>query len=312
MNNSALPGKIVTHHGYGEALAHTISFAFFKRFGPHRIASFGFVLFLFFLAPCPSQKLHGAEIPFDLEDRIILLKGFINGNGPQNLILDTGASETIITPPTAKKLGIRGIATTADQSIAKVDSISVGDAMVKNLPTYIFDPPQAISLRLDKGIDYHGILGYSFLSQFVTTIDYQKKTIELSSHQDFRSPKSSANILFDLVDHHIYIKGSIDGKTPVVLLFDTGAAETILCRQTAKQLNIQGSPMAHPPDALTATLGSLTVGQAMLKDLQIVIYDPPQAPVSGIRYDGILGYNFLSQFRITIDYQNRLLALTRE
>src|SRR2546422_1684859 len=122
----------------------------------------------------------GAEIPFELEGRVIFVKGTINDRGPYTLILDTGATETILTPPTARALGIKAVPAGGHQAIAVAQSIAVGGVSVRNFPVFVFDPPEALSLRLDHGMNYHGILGHSFLSQFVVTIDYRHKTVRLT------------------------------------------------------------------------------------------------------------------------------------
>ena len=40
---------------------------------------------------------------------MILVNGSINGKGPYQFIVDTGATETVITPPTAQALKISSV-----------------------------------------------------------------------------------------------------------------------------------------------------------------------------------------------------------
>ena len=105
-----------------------------------------------------SGLLHAAtdDVPFTVAGRVMFVKAMINDAGPFSFILDSGASQTLVTPPTASRLGIKSY-----RSISllkgKIDSIAVGSAAVKNLTVYIYDPPQALPLRLNHGINYHGI-----------------------------------------------------------------------------------------------------------------------------------------------------------
>ncbi len=255
------------------------------------------------------------EVPFQIEkdDGVIFVKGSINGGSPQLFILDTGATETIITPPAAEALGIHGQSAWGGDPVTKVNSISVGGATVSDVTVFVFDPPQALSLRLNRGINYNGILGCSFLSQFVITIDYQKKILIFIPHQNKQSSgenktdTSTDEIPFEVVNNHIHVKGWVNKKGPLTLLFDTGATATLLTQYTARRFGIGGTPLISPPGAFFTDLDSLSVGRTVIKKMPIIIYDPPQA--SGIEYNGILGYTFMSRFLVTIDYRRKILTL---
>ena len=126
------------------------------------------------------------EIPILIEGRVPFVKGSINGRGPFTFILDTGATETVITPPTAQMLGVRALPVSTRQKKGTVKTLQVGKYELQNLQVYVFDPPQALPLRLDKGMNYHGILGYSFLSRFVTTLDYRNETVRFERAAEYR------------------------------------------------------------------------------------------------------------------------------
>src|SRR5579872_2770442 len=73
-------------------------------------------------------------------NRIMLVPVMINGKGPFNLILDTGATGTVITSDLAKEIGIRagaqtqahGVTGAVAASKAEVESLAVGDAQVSD------------------------------------------------------------------------------------------------------------------------------------------------------------------------------------
>jgi len=255
------------------------------------------------------------EVPFELEAQMIVVKGSINGTDSHKLILDTGATATVIVPPVAKALGIRSTPAGGSQATGRLETLSLGGAVVRDLPIFIFDPPQAISLRLDHGLDYHGLVGYTFLSQFVTTIDYWKKTLVFTPYDQFhRSPPSAPTadkpIPFHIVNRHIHVTGTLNGKGPATFLFDTGATETLLTLRTAKQLQLESQPMTHPPEARFARLDSLGIGEMKKENLTVVIYDPPHVKEYGINFDAILGHSFISQYKVTIDYRRKEMFLT--
>src|SRR5579859_1904568 len=68
-------------------------------------------LTLLFLAPLLSadeaKKSAGHEVPYRLTDtNHLLVRAKINGKGPFNLIVDTGAPALYLTKPAAKKAGL--------------------------------------------------------------------------------------------------------------------------------------------------------------------------------------------------------------
>lgn len=96
------------------------------------------------------------------------------------MILDTGASTTIIYPPLARKLAIGrdkasvGYSTIADGSqvlsyTAAIDYIQVDDSVLKSPEVVVM--PQAAAIGAD------GLLGNSFLKFFNFTIDYGRQMI---------------------------------------------------------------------------------------------------------------------------------------
>lgn len=111
------------------------------------------------------------EGPVRLDGGVVRVETEVNGRGPFMFILDTGATETLVTPRVAKDLGLEVRGPSATQKKAIVQVLAVGDAVVSNLEVFVFDPPQALSLRIDRGVNYHGILGATFLSRYEVRLD---------------------------------------------------------------------------------------------------------------------------------------------
>jgi predicted aspartyl protease len=255
-----------------------------------------------------GSKTSSNEIPFSFEEGIIFLKGNLNGKGPYTFIFDTGATETVIVPPLAKELGLT-LTRAGDQHTSTLKTLQVGNTRLFDHPIYVFDPPQALSLKLDSGINYHGILGYSFISKFLTTIDYSKKTIRFENLPAKNPPEPPKySIPFKILSNHIHIAGSINNTGPYQFLLDTGATQTILTHRTARRLNLDGPPLEHPANAFSSELDLLSFGDLKVTKLPIIIYDPPHAVEYGINFDAILGNSFLSQYKIQFDYQKKIVT----
>lgn len=105
----------------------------------------------------------------------------INGQGPHNFVVDTGAGNTVMTTKLAELLGIevkavhglvRGVGGDVELKLAGLESLSVGSAQITNSQVVVLDL-RKVSPKGDL-IEY-GIIGYDFLKNFETIIDYPRK-----------------------------------------------------------------------------------------------------------------------------------------
>lgn len=146
-------------------------------------------------APVAAQEREGDTISFELQQNVIFVEGTINGEGPFTFLFDTGASVTLLRRQTAERLGLdvqrpdsgggsdllqrllEGIG--MSPGLAMLDSIALGDAAIRDLDVAVMNVPQAELPLTMMGISYDGIIGYNFISQFETTINYRDRTIRL-------------------------------------------------------------------------------------------------------------------------------------
>ena len=122
-----------------------------------------------------------ARIPFT-PGRPILANARINGGGTTQLILDTGAQRTVISPTALAALGvsyrnaargsIRGVTGETSVLAVRVESIEVEGARV--------GPLMVISHDAGLGSGTDGLLGRDFLDNFVVTIDSASRFVTLT------------------------------------------------------------------------------------------------------------------------------------
>jgi clan AA aspartic protease (TIGR02281 family) len=130
-------------------------------------------------------------------------------------------------------------------------------------------------------------------------------------------PVDKASIQFQRRGDLVVVKATLNGKLPVSFVVDTGASYTTISQAAAQAAGIQ---MPENPTVLSfhtangtiqAPLGSLRsmeIGGLELKDVTVAIHDVfPDAAIAGL-----LGQNFLSQFRLEIDGGSGLLNLYRK
>ena len=119
-------------------------------------------------------------IPVNLKGRSVIVPVTFNRSVNAELLLDTGASMTMISRRLATNLALpssgaglfSGIGGTVSAEIARVDSIKVGDAEVSGMAVSIHDIP-----RLPH---FEGLLGMDFLGRFQVSVDPAKKLLVLT------------------------------------------------------------------------------------------------------------------------------------
>jgi clan AA aspartic protease (TIGR02281 family) len=135
-------------------------------------------------APEPPRPVvpSKASIPIEKNGAIVVVDATLNGKASAKLIVDTGASYTMISSAKAKELGIdldgnrrtipfhtaNGV---IQAPLADLESITVGGMEVKNLTAAIHDALPNTRVA--------GLLGLDFLSHFRMDIDTQKGVLHL-------------------------------------------------------------------------------------------------------------------------------------
>jgi hypothetical protein len=139
-------------------------------------------------APAPSEPAAPsappagvARIPFT-PGQPIVVAAKINGGGTTQLILDTGAQGTLISPTALAALGIsyrnavrgsiKGVTGDANVLAVRIESIEVEGAR--------FGPLMVVSHDSGLGSGRDGLLGRDFLDNFIVTIDSAARVVTLT------------------------------------------------------------------------------------------------------------------------------------
>jgi len=121
---------------------------------------------------------------------------------------------------------------------------------------------------------------------------------------------------FQLVNNLIVVNTTLNGSN-VPMILDTGAAATIVSQKVARELGLEKADMTCEGmgaggnvDFTSVEVASLSIGSVTHYDLTGMTMDMSEI-CSRIEYDvgGIIGHNFLSNTRLTIDYPAQELDL---
>ena len=151
----------------------------------------GLIAFYRYLGTTKIHRPAGKEasaIKFDLVRYRPFLNVMVNGKGPLRLVIDTGASLSVISDEAAAKLGIKPVARGGNARAVGgsgtfpivyglLDSMQLGDVRIEAIPVYIRTVHHANDAPASDRAD--GYIGLWMLANFLITIDYQKRELSL-------------------------------------------------------------------------------------------------------------------------------------
>jgi predicted aspartyl protease len=268
-----------------------------------------------------------SPVPLQIVNRLPLVGAVLNHKEYVTLLLDTGATNTMLTPETARRLRIHPPADAPKQMavvtggqevecvLAQLSSITVGQAVVENVQVGV-----ALVLPEEPLVD--GVLGGDFLQRFTVTLDYAASRLRLDPQPGAPAPSPPSTaagrspVPLRIVNNRVLLRTVFNHQSPVTLLLDTGATQTLLHPDTATRVGLR--PPTDGPQGTTTVFGGrritfplvqlseVAVGDAMVKDLQAGVFLAlPREP----SVHGILGGDFLQYFIAILDYPTSQLWL---
>jgi predicted aspartyl protease len=257
---------------------------------------------------------------------LVLVPASVNGEGPFQFVFDTGAGISLLDPALARRLGVekgevkegRVAGGRVEVSLGRVDALRVGGALVEDLQVALLD---LSDLRRATGAEVDGDLGYNFLQHFAVTLDYQARELRLVRGGAAASGGETADLPFRLGQPSkplVLVPVLVNGMGPYSFALDTGASMTLVAPDLAQSLGIHGQPApaittggGHTTPVSIGRAGSIAIGTAVRHDLPILIagFLGPLGEAVGEHLDGVIGYNFLNGFEVTLDYPAERLRL---
>jgi len=183
-------------------------------------------------------------------------------------------------------------------------------------------PNPASAIEFYRWVDQNGVI--YFTDNFHDIPDPQRAKVEriqgIESPKNQPPPASSptkASVPFEKQGQVIIVEATLNKKTAAKFVVDTGASYTVISSATAKELSIDTDQNTQPVTFQTAngmiqaplvSLQSITVGGMEINNLTAAVHDV----VPDGKVFGLLGLNFLGNFRMEIDNQNGLLHLEKK
>lgn len=265
------------------------------------------------------------DIPFQYIENHIYLP--VNLNGKERLwVLDCGASVNVIDSSFAAELGLpfegpvkgKGASGVVDFYFAALPEYSLG--AIK------FEPQKVVALSFAPifervlGMEVVGILGYDFLSRFVTKIDFAKHTISFY-HPDYFEYKGKG-VIFDspLEDNMLSIPAKVDGEYSGRFRLDIGAPDIDFHYPYAKDhgllerkgIDVMVGDAAGLSTTRISQYKTIEAGAFVLRSP--LIGTPREEGMGSFAEEtaiGNIGNSFLSNFVLFLDYENQRVILEK-
>ena len=279
------------------------------------------------LSPQASKPV--ATIAVTLFHNRVYLPVKVNGMGPFQMILDTGAAVSGLSEATAKSVGLhnaRDAQLTGNGesrlkiSIARNVTFQLGPVSLSEKQVAIV-PFQELESHEGRTID--GVLGVALFRRFVVVIDYAAKTLELYDPQGFSYHGAGAVVPLHIGSAAIF-KATVDldghGPLDCKLAVDSGTYSALrLYRPLVRKhhllpANTQvvesfGFGLGGEFPEKLGRIGALKVGSIMLNEPTVSFSDARRGATSAAAYDGTIGGEILKRFKAIFDYPRQQMIL---
>ena len=261
--------------------------------------------------PPPTTTGTGRVSLEPLKDGIAWTMEVKIGDRPAKVLLDTGASLSMVSPDLTQSLGLTGKELPPEETRYAVAGNGCQEmkASIYQLPVIALGTAKATglqTLQLSQAIipeNLAGILGMDLLNHFNFQIDPIQKELLLSPASELPKRDRDQAIPLVMQDGVALVQVKINGDSSFLFLIDTGAESTFISPEVAAKLKFSPDSMKPiqvqgfcglEPASYTA-LSEVQVGDRALKNIESVVLQNT-AVLDSLKVDGILGQNFLNSF----------------
>jgi hypothetical protein len=275
------------------------------------------------------------RLKFLRTDPLPLVSVRVNGGDDVTFFIDTGGSEVALDTEFAKELGLPHFGEMqgtfsggqhAEVQQSRVESLTVGDWTVNNLPVVTLALRQLSDGLGVKRID--GCIGTNLLYHFLATLDFphgelvlRRKTAKSLEQFAATTPGKRIAVPFWIASDHFMVGwGRVETIPPALLFVDTGlaGAGVKLAEPVIKQAGIkleedkafEGAGGGGKLKIVPYTVRRLSFGD-LQEDKVAGLYDGPfpWENMFGFHLAGMVGHDFFKPYAVTFDFQTMQIVL---
>jgi hypothetical protein len=284
-------------------------------------------------------ELHGngtsTRMKFVKTDPLPVVNVRVNDGKEVTFFIDTGGSEVALDTEFAKELGVLQFGAVqgtfsggqhTQVQLGRIESLTLGDWTVKNVPTAML-PLRQLSEGL--GVkQINGIIGTTLFYHFLATMDYPKGELVLrrkdaKSLEEFKAQSSGKRVTVPIwmaSDHFMVGWGRVETLPPTLLFVDTGlvGAGVKLAESVIKEAGIkleeskasEGAGGGGKLKIVPYTVHQLSFGDIKEENVPGLYDGPfPWEYRFGFHLAGMVGHDFFKPYTVTFDFQNMQIFL---
>ncbi|HEX3664578.1 MAG TPA: aspartyl protease family protein [Rhizomicrobium sp.] len=263
-------------------------------------------------------------VAFELINNHIYAPASVNGK-QFTFIFDTGGVN-LVTPPTAQLLGLKSQGAMQgsgageghmDIALTKVDSLKVGDAVIRD---QVFPVAPLNQMSNVEGVEQQGMVGFETFRRFVTRVDYGARKVTLIDPKHFDPKDAGAAIPFTFYGNGVVVSANFNGH-PGNFTVDTGsrvsltlngpyAAKNGITAASAKSVSgVTGWGVGGPSHATVMRGGTFVIGPYTIQRPIAEIATDKGGSFADASLAGNIGAGLLKRYVVTLDYGHSVLYL---
>ena len=266
---------------------------------------------------------------------LVYIQGEVNNSTPLNVILDSGASVSIVSPPLAETLRLTsthsseasGIAKGLDQTVHFVDDCELKWGSQASQISLLHQqsailPIDYIAEQVGKRVD--AIFGSNLFLHYTITVDYEQQRVT------FTSPVSGAPILGTAIPVQVlsntpFVEASIEGedgkKVTALFLVDSGTTGAMILNKKFLESHPGLIAQTHFVDTPTVTavggaihskrvrVPHVGLGPFLFSGVVAAVPEASSGALSNATVAGFIGAGILKRFTVTWDYTGKRMVL---
>ncbi len=266
-------------------------------------------------------------LPFKLVDNRIFVEVMLNGRGPFQFILDTGA-DAVMSDSVALRLGLTiqnggegpGVGAAKQHfGTTRVANLRLGGLRLSDVPFSVttLEEPQVFGTQ-----PVDGVIGSVVFERIVVRHDYVHRILTFTPPDEYHDSGTGTVVPIQRPRQIPVIEALLD-SIPGAFGVDTGARSALLlygpfCERNqlaakygARLEGVTGWGIGGPVRSLIARAHQLDMGAASVRDPIVRLSTQKAGLTTSSEMAGLIGPDVLSQFDVTFDYSRHRMILEK-
>ena len=268
------------------------------------------------------------RVPVEFTGDAIFVPTLVNGE-PVWMILDSGATMSVLSTPVAEELGITTVGTGAGVGTGGLGEVGILQADSLTIGGLTFEEPTLATADLSVfgwhfGREWGGILGYELFARTVVEIDYAESALTIYDPETYVPPEPEPGVIEILplrLDEGIpAVEAELDGVRGYFALDLGNLNYTTVYRPTVEEYGLEERYPDWRPQLVSGfgganfhrlvKSGELRLGSVSIPEPLAVLTGETEGALARSRELGNIGQDVLRRFRrVTLDYPDWRLIL---